>query len=191
MIEKLGIDSDTVSVFRTDNIVTTALKNENACKVYTGPVEKTRDISPDGRWEVRTAGGLLSVVDRKKQEVNYETMFSSAVSDAFFAPTGDHLFVVIRGVDAGVLLLRMADGQWRLADELESMQHQSLLNPRLNHVYLTDKTVTFVYNNRVREYSLEDGRLMSNRALRNAGSFAYEGEEIGHLFQRRKRGFKL
>lgn len=178
LLAELGIDSDTASVFRTDNIVTTLRKDESLHKTYTGPREKVRAVSPDGRWEVRTAGGLLSVVDRKTREVNYETMFSSAVSDAFFTPSGKHLFVVIRGVDAGVLLLRITDGQWRLVDELESMQHQSLLNPRLNHVYLTDKAVTFVYNNRVREYSLEDGRLMSNRALRNAGSFAYEGEEI-------------
>lgn len=190
LMDKLKLDPDTVSVFRTDNIVTTPLKEEVACKVHTGPVEKTRDVSAGGQWEVRSVGGSLSVIERKTWKADYETMFSSYVDNAFFAPSGKHMFVVIRGMDSGVLLLRMEDGHWRLVDELESMQHQSLLNPRLNQVYLTDKKVTFVYNSRVREYSLEDGKLISNRALRNAGSFVYDGMAIGHLFQRRKRGFK-
>ena len=187
LLTKLGIERSVVSVFRTDNIVTTPLKGGTPSSlVSAGPVKKMRCTSPDGRWMVKTAGCSLSIVDMSKQETNYETMFSSSISNACFAPSGEYLFAVIRGADPGVFLFRVVDDYWHLVNELESIQHQSVLNSRLNHVYLTAQEISFVYNNRVRNYSLSDGTLVSNYALRNAGNFSYDGEEISRLFLRRR-----
>ena len=41
---------------------------------------------------------------------------------------------------------------------------------------------TFVYNNRIREYSIETGLLVRNLARKNAKSGHYEGEEICKLY---------
>lgn len=113
-------------------------------------------------------------------------MFSGYVSDAFFVPSEEYLFAVIRGVDPGVFLFRMADDHWSFVNELESIRNQSVMNPRLHHVFLTAREIIFVYNSRVRSYSLADGMLASNRGLRNAGSFSYDGEEITYLFLKKK-----
>lgn len=188
LLAELGIERSAVSVFRTDNITVAPLNVEKApAPGSNGPMKKTRCASPDGRWTVATAGGSLSIVDQKRHETNYETMFSSSIGDVFFVPSGDYLFAIIRGADPGIFLFCITDNHWRLVNELESIQNQSVINPRLNHVYLTAQEIIFVYSNRVRKYSLTDGTLVSNRALRNAGNFSYEGEEISDLFIRRRQ----
>ena len=109
----------------------------------------------------------------------------SNLSRTFFFPGGTRLCVVIRGVDPAVFLFHLEDDRWRFTGELESMTNQSLLNPRLQHVFLTEQTLCFVYRNRVRKYSLLDGTLLENRAQRNAESCRYEGTDIRRKFLRR------
>lgn len=175
----LGIERSAVSIFRTDTIVTTPLKDRKALAADTDrPAENTRCTSPDGKWAVKTMGHSLLIVNMKKHETEYETMLTSYAGDAFFVPSGEYLFVIIRGADPGVLLFRMADDHWRFVNELASIPNQSVINRRLRHVFLTERKITFVYNSRVRMYSLADGTLISNRALRNAKNFTYDGDEV-------------
>lgn len=183
MMKNLNIESSNVYVFRTDEIHVSPMPFEKV-KIPTGklPKEKTRCISPDSKWVVRTMANRLSIVDQAHQVADYEVQFSSGISQAFFFPSGDYLAIIIRGVDPGVFLFRLEDGHWMFVNELESMRNQSVLNSRLRYVFQTIQGLSFVYNNRVRKYSLLDGALIVNQARRNAESYPYEGEDISALF---------
>ena len=183
LLAKLGIEQSAVSIFRTDNIAVAPLKDGKAPAPDANcPVKKARCASHDGRWTVYTADRSLLIVNQERHETDCEIMFSSCVGDAFFVPSGEYLFAVIRGVDPGIFLFSITDDHWRFVNELESIRNQSLINPRLHHVFLTGREITFVYNNRVRKYSLSDGTLVSNRALHHAGNFSYDGDDVSHLF---------
>ncbi|WP_313163975.1 AbiH family protein [Sedimentibacter sp.] len=183
LLVKLGIDQSSVSVFRTDDIAVTPLKDKRLTGTLKKlPVEKKLCTSSDGRWSVNTSALSLMIVNQESHAVDYETVFSSSVSDAFFVLSGKYMFAVIRGVDSGVFLFRIIDNHWRFINELESIQNQSLINRRLCCVFLTANEIIFVYNNRVRKYSLSDGSLVSNKALRNAPSYLYSGVDISQLF---------
>lgn len=99
-----------------------------------------------------------------------------------FSPAGDILFVIINGLDAGIPFFCLLDGTWVYIDEMETIPNQNLLNRRLRYVYLNREKIAFVYNNRVREYSLETGALVRNLARRDAKSEHCEGVEISKLF---------
>lgn len=187
MLNKLNIERANISVFRTDEIHVTPIADEKT-KNPIGNLskEKIRCISPDGRWAVKTMANWLSIIDQKQQTADYEVQFSTGISSAFFFYSGEYLAVIIRGIDPGIFLFRLEDGHWGFVNELEGIQNQSILNPRLRHVFLTNKNLTFVYNSRVRKYALSDGSLIANQARRNAGSYSYEGEDIRALFLQRQ-----
>jgi len=171
LLARLGIRKADISVFCTDDITVAPLKDKKA-PMPSGklPTEKIWCTSAEGRWMMKTANGRLSVIDQEKKETNYETALSSFVSKAFFAPSGGSMLVIIRGIHPGILLFGITDGHWRFVNELKSIPNQSLINPRLKHVFLNPREITFVYNSRMRKYSLTDGRLIYNKALRNGGS---------------------
>ena len=73
---------------------------------------------------------------------------------------------------------------WQFVNELHLSGHMYLLNRRLSYVYLTDDQIVFVYNNRVCSFSLDDGKLISSKAVRNARVAHYEGLEVGQYFKR-------
>ena len=186
LLKELRIERSDVSVFRTDDITVTPLKDDRASSsAPKSTVAKTRCTTLDGKWAVKTSGNTLSIVNRETDKADYEVMFPSFVNNVFFGPTGKHLFGVIKGSDPGIFLFGIKDGHWRLLSELQSIPNQGIINRRLNHVFLTDREVIFVYNNRVRKYSLADGMLVANQPRRNAGSLSYEGENISHLFLKR------
>ena len=185
LLAKLSVDPATVTIFRTDDIVVTPRKGVEPTKLL--PSGKMRGSSPDKSWIIKTWDRELSVIERKSGAVNYSVMFSTPINDAFFLPDGASLLAVIRGADTGVFLFRLKAGRWGFVDELVGFPRQSLLNSRLNHVYLTEREIAFVYNNRIRRYSLEDARLLSNRAHRNARFGSYKGTEITDLFWKKRR----
>lgn len=183
LLKMLNIEGSNISVFRTDEIhVTPTTDEKSKSPTQNLPKEKNRCISPDGKWAVKTIANWLSIVDQEQQVTDYEVQLATGISEAFFFHSGAYLAIIIRGVDPSVFLFYLEDGHWRFLNELESIQNQSLLNPRLRHVFLTHHDITFVYNNRVRKYSLLDGTLISNHARRNAGSYSYEGEDISGQF---------
>ena len=187
LLAALGLKKAAVSVFRIDDITVTPLKGKQvpALPQYQTS-EKIRCISNDGKWVVKTVGYSLLIINREKRETDYKTMFSACVSNAFFVLSGEYLFAVIRGVDPGVLLFRITDSHWSFVNELEGIPNQGVVNPRLRRVFLSVREIVFVYHSRVRSYSLTNGTLVSNRGLRNAESLSYDGEEISHLFLKRK-----
>lgn len=102
-------------------------------------------------------------MDQEKETSDYEVQFSAGISQAFFFHSGTHLAIIIRGANPGIFLFQLGDGHWHFVNELECRQNQSLLNSRLRHVFVTDQYLCFVYNNRVRKYSLLDGTLIANQ----------------------------
>lgn len=67
---------------------------------------------------------------------------------------------------------------WSFVRELEPIQNQGLFNRRLNRILHDDKTLIFVYNNRIRKYSLDDGELIENKAVKNAREINVTGEML-------------
>lgn len=188
LLTVLEIERSSVFVFRTDDICVTPLKNREIV-----PPHKSADngkfwcTSDDGKWTVRTLGCSLLIVNAEKRETDYETMFPPYISRVFFAPSQKTLFIITDGAHSGVSLFSMTENHWSFTGELESAQYQRVISGSLSRVFLTDQEVTFVYNNRVRKYALIDGAAMSNRAVRKAPSFFYDGEEVTGLFLRGKR----
>ena len=185
LLGTLEIERSDVSIFQTDDIRVTPIGDGN-----TAPEVKRRSSgkthvksSSNGQWAAKSAGCSLKILDQKNGKVVYEAAVSSMISDAFITPGGECVFVVIRGSDPGILLFGFEDNRWRFVGELERIQHQNLINPRLSRVFLTQENVTFVYNNRVRKYDLRNGRLISNRGVRGARNYIYEGEEITRFFK--------
>ena len=183
MLKMLNIKISTVSVFRTDEISVTFMEDEKV-KSQTDnlPKEKMRCISPDNKWVVKTIGNQLFVINQNQQVIDYKVQFISGISRAFFFPSGEYLAAIVGGLHSGVFLFRLNDDHWQFVNELEAIQNQSLLNSRLRHVFLTEQDISFVYNSRVRIYSLLNGALIANQPRRNAPSYSYEGKDIGVQF---------
>ena len=68
--------------------------------------------------------------------------------------------------------------------ELEHIPYQSVLSRRLTRVIQNNEQLIFVYNNLIRKYSLSDGTLLANQALRNARNQRYDGTDVSDLFIR-------
>ena len=69
-------------------------------------------------------------------------------------------------------------GGWGFVKELEPIQNQRLFNRRLNRILHDENKLIFVYNNRIRKYSLEDGELIENKAVRAAREMKVSGEVV-------------
>lgn len=180
----LGLDRSGVYVCPTDSIRTTPLPAVSAKPAVHILKEKVRCVSQDRRWQMITRGGWLFIRDAKQKQDVYDILCPTPASKGFFAQGGGLLFAVILGAEPGVLLFRRTDESWRFVNELHPSGHMHLLNQRLNYVYMTDSQIVFVYNNRVCRFSLDDGKLVSSTAVRNARSAHYEGLEVGQYFKR-------
>ena len=173
LCELLGIDP---LIFRTDDIPVTTIEKPGL--VGTGQTGKKRykmQNSPDGKWSVRWYGRKICI---KGKDCQISRIMQAEVRKCVFSPYGDILFVILKGWDTGIAVFRLADNIWTYLDELIPAQHQTLINNRLRHIYLDDRRLTFVYNNRIREYSLETGELVRNQGKRNARTGYYPGTEI-------------
>lgn len=184
MLIKIGLDRSSVYVCPTDNIRTSPLPEASAGPAVNVPKERVRCVSQDGRWQMITCGAWLSIRDTKREKDAYCILCSTPASRGLFVQDARLLFVMILGAEPGVLLFRRTDEGWQFVNELHPSGHMHLLNQRLNYVYLTDNQIVFVYNNRVCNFSLDDGNLVFNRAVRNARFAHYEGLEIGQHFKR-------
>ena len=96
----------------------------------------------------------------------------------------NHIFIVLNGLDKNILLFNKQDDKWTFVTRLEKPENQSIINRRLNHVFLTDSDITFVYNNRVKKYDLITGEMNFNHQVRNAKSMKFGGIEIIDMFLR-------
>lgn len=180
LVNVLGVGERT-SVFRTDTISVRLLPEPKRNSRDKRPPKAKTAVSWDGIWRADWIGRKLTITDGRQ---TITRIFPESVRHCAFGPAGDILFVLADGLNAGVHFFRFVDNAWVYIDEMESIPNQNLINRRLQHVYLTDETITFVYNSRVRVYALGDGALLKNQAKRNAKDGQYEGTEISGLFRR-------
>lgn len=181
LLPELNLTPAEVSVFRTDGISTAPL-SASGSPVAHHPTEKIRDVSPDGRWAAKSLNKLLMITDQAQDVIDCEIVLSTPFSRAYFTPDGQSLFLFIRGVDPGVLLFSLRDSHWRFVAELMGASGQSLVNPRLKHVFLTGEEVAFVYHGRVRRYRLDTGEQTENRVIRDGESLTLPGEDVRSQF---------
>ena len=106
----------------------------------------------------------------------YELVLPNSVKKVVFI--GDYILITIDDLDGSILLFKRKENSWTFVDRLESFEHQSLINRRLNHVYYEGNAITFVFNNRVRKYDLNSGKMVINQQLRDAKSKEYSGIDI-------------
>lgn len=176
MIQKLNISQEKVSIFRTDLIfVNFDLLKSNDSEKSIMKKEKIRGISPNKTWRATSVEGILKVYGQQDKELVFESIFSQPISKVIFSYDEKYMFIIIRGIYSGIFLFAYKEGEWHFVNELESIPHQSLLNRRLRHIYLTESNITFVYNNRMRKYSLAEGALVENIARRYINGYSYEG----------------
>ncbi|MEG1972245.1 MAG: bacteriophage abortive infection AbiH family protein, partial [Oscillospiraceae bacterium] len=155
MLEELRLEKSQAFIFRTAEVEVKLLhKEKNPPSLGKGRTEKTWCTSDDGRWRVKTKDRLLTIENLERHELNYEIMLSNYITNAFFVLSGEYLFVITGGFNAGVSLFNNQDNHWKFLNQLESIENQSVINPRLRQVFLDHGEVVFVYNNRVRKHSL-------------------------------------
>lgn len=124
-------------------------------------------------------GNKISIMGNASQ---IKRIMWNDIRKCFFSPKGNILFLIIKDYNPGILFFRLVDGAWKYVDELESFSNEKLINSRLRHVYLYEERIIFVYNNRIREYSLETSELVRNQRKKNAKGKHYDGEEITNFF---------
>lgn len=185
MISALGLKRDQVRIFRTDVIRTTPLSTyddskAHPAKPHSSVQERCIAYSDDGRWELRSVGRILQVFENKNQMTAYEIVLPEFIKSAYFLPSHDTLLIYTQNfeLDSGLLLFRFADNKWRFVHELAGIPNQGLLNRRLNRIMLDGNEALFVFNNRIRRYSMETGCLLENRPVQDANSFTYQGKDI-------------
>lgn len=174
-MEKLiqTMDIKEYSVFRTDVIWT------KANKIATENLRITNKIKPQ---VYKNNDNMVTISDTYKLMVDdeFELILSNSVRKVVFV--GEFILVKIDDLGGSILLLGRQEKTWRFVNRLESFEHQSLINRRLNHIYYEGNVITFVYNNRIRKYDLKSGELIVNKQLRNAKSKEYSGVDIINQF---------
>lgn len=167
-----GLQINNFTVFRTDGIRTEPKKTEapDESSKTSIPIKKYRH----DRTEVVAQGFDLKI--RQDGEEPYEAILPSYVKQAIIFE--NNLFIVLDDLDGDILLFRKTDQNWSFIDQLRAFGHQNLINRRLKHVYITESDITFVYNNRIRIYSLKNGELIRNKQVQNAKDRHYPGTDI-------------
>ena len=176
MCESGIFKKEVVNVFRTDKIsVKFYEKNDNK---DLKPILKERCLaeSQDQIWKVNAAGNTLTILRDHQMEEQIE--FHAPASRAVFVNRAMQLLVYIGGGYPAIYLFERKEDTWKFVNELLPVNGHNIMNRRLNHVYVDDSYISFVYNNRVYQYSLETGVLIANTATRNARLRSYGGEDV-------------
>ena len=167
LVQSLGIME--YSVFRTDGIWTKANKKDS---------EKSRILCESQPKVFKCNDTVVTINEMYDLMIDgkFELILPDVVKKVVFI--GDYILMTMGDIDRSILLFRRKDNNWEFVDRLESFEHQSLINRRLNHVYYEGNTITFVFNNRVRKYDLNSGKIVKNQQLRNAKNKDYSGIDI-------------
>lgn len=159
-----GLGLEDYSLFRTDNVRTEPI-NSDEKKHIKQQVPATKDYSTDTTRVTIEWNCILKI------NYEYEVVLPNAAKNVIVVD--DCIFVVLNDLDESILLFNKIDSHWAFADELQSFEHQSLLNRRLKNIYYDSLYITFVYNNRVRKYDLGTGNLISNKRVKDAKKNLY------------------
>lgn len=79
-----------------------------------------------------------------------------------------------------MLYLFHADSnKWHFVNELlVPGEYKDILNRRLNHIYVNDSDLKFVYNNRFYQFDIHTGNLQKNIAERGVRFKQFVGKDI-------------
>lgn len=166
-IENFSISPDKVHLFRLDGI---KVKVEPVIDKKKDVVPKERVLCETDKWSIRELHGRLNIYDSGSK--CYSLILPGFIRKAILFD--NYLLVVCDSV----YLLKYGEAGWMFVRELESIPNQSLLNRRLNRIVHDNNTLIFIYNSRIRKYSLEDGELIENKAMRNAREINASGEVV-------------
>lgn len=183
LISDVGISESQILLFRTDQIKVEFYPHISAATPQKAQIvhAKQKAISEDKKWSLMDKNGEIQIIDLSSGESLLNVSLSAPVSKAVFvSPT--ILFIISNGI---VYIGRLEDNQWGMKCDLQNPNNQSIFNPRLNHIFLEEDIVTFVYNNRIRSYNMQNGMMIKNYAVRDARSRNYTGEDIYGKFDSR------
>ena len=130
-------------------------------------IPKERVLCKSDKWSIRELHGKLIIYENGLK--SYSLIFPEFIRKAILF---DKYLLV---VSDDVYLLKYDNEGWEFVRELEPIQNQSLFNRRLDRLLHDNDVLIFVYNNRIRKYSLEDGKLIENKAARNARGLNISG----------------
>lgn len=176
MCEAGIFEQKAVNVFRTDKISVKFYEKNGSEILKPIPKERCLAISQDQVWKVNAIEKTLTIL--RNEQIEYQLEIHAPVSRAAFVNKGKQLLVYIGGFDPAIYLFERKDATWNFVNELLPVNGHSIINDRLNNIYVDETSIRFVYNNRVHKYSIESGLLEGNTAIRNARFGSYEGEDI-------------
>ena len=166
-VQKFSIKSDKVHLFRLDGIrVTVDPVIDNKKDI----VPKKRILCKTDKWDIQEFKGKLIIYENGTK--CYSLIFPGFIRKAI--QFDKYLMVVCDEV----YLLKYDSEDWKFVRELEPIQNQSLLNSRLDRILYDKDILIFVYNNRIRKYNLENGKLIENKAMRNAREMNVSGKIV-------------
>ena len=163
--ERFSIDADRIQLFRLDGIKV----NKNIAKDerrVRAPAE--RNLCNSNRWSVRELKGRLNIYEGETK--CYSLIFPGFIRKAILFDT------YLMAIGEETYLLAYESGNWKFVGELKSPSSQGIINAGLDRILYRDNELIFVYNNRIRRYSLKDGRLIENKALRYARKLEISGK---------------
>lgn len=181
MCEAGILEQKSVQLFRTDIISVKFYERMNREETKPKPKERCLAVSQDEIWKVQTVEKTLTIL--KNEQESYRVEFHVPASKAVFLNKEKQLLVHIGGAYPAIYLFERKEDIWSFVNELLPVNGHSIMNRRLNHIYADEKHIRFIYNNRVYEYSIESGLLVSNLAVKNARFRRYAGEDIYQQFR--------
>ena len=171
LVKKLNIKN--YNVFRTDGIWTKPREVNNEYPLPWKDV-KPRVFQDEGiRVTIRQTYDLMI-------DDTFEAVLPNYVKNVVIL--SGYILVILDDLIGNIYFFKRQEKDWLFVAVLESFPHQSLINRRLNHVYLEEDNIAFVYNNRLREYDLDTGKMIVNQQVRNARSKEYLGKDITKKF---------
>jgi hypothetical protein len=83
---------------------------------------------------------------------------------------------------SGIYVFGMKGDSWQLLYELEKNKEYHFFTKSLDRILLYEDKLIFVYNNRVREHSLMDGKMIRSKQFQ-ARNRNYLGKDVTKLFR--------
>lgn len=162
---------DSYRVFRTDVIHTTKLQEPEG-QIATAPEKAVTYI---GKGVKTIASGKDLIIEQEGRTI-FEIILPAEVHRAVFF--GPHLIIKLNDISKDILLFSQNGERWNFIARLKPTQNQDLINRRLQHIYMTNDEITFVYNNRVRAFDLRTGVVSWTKPMQGAKDRSFPGTDI-------------
>lgn len=94
---------------------------------------------------------------------------------------GDYLLAV---VSKSWIAVFKHENEWLYVGEIKSPDDRTLFNNRLHNIILKDDVLYFYYNNRIREYNLQNCEMTLNKQIQHAWENPVDGYDLSILSQK-------